>query len=118
MPAIGPTCKSIAGMARSYAMPENCSIQPIARIASGLWVSGISREALRINTGSTHRTTDHSDDFEVAVQLPVADMPPVFTFLPFAAGGEMLDERIAEQLAGRRGAFQALRRIPQRAWQG
>src|SRR3990167_7865923 len=98
MPAIGHPCKSTAGMARSYAITENCSIHPMARMQSGPWVSGGFRESLRINTGSAHRTTDHSDDFEVAIQFPIADVPPVFTFLPFAAGGEMFDERIAEQI--------------------
>jgi hypothetical protein len=39
-----------------------------------------------------------SDDFEIAIQLLIADMPAVFAFFPFAAGGEVLDELVAKQL--------------------
>src|SRR3990167_8647360 len=60
----------------------------------------------------------HSDDFEIAIQLPVADMPTVLALFPFTAGSKVLDEGIAEQFPRRRGALQALRRVPQGTRQG
>ena len=52
------------------------------------------------------------DDFEIALELPVRHMTAELALLPLARGHEMLDERIAEQLAPHCRCAQALRRVP------
>src|SRR5712691_1459590 len=59
-----------------------------------------------------------SDDLEIARQFPVGDVAAELALLPFAGGGEMLDEIVAEQLARRGRALEALRRLPQGGRQG
>src|SRR3990167_6624608 len=64
------------------------------------------------------RVPNHSDNFEVAIQLPIADMAAILALLPFTAGGEVLDEGIAEQLPRGLGRLQALCRVPTGARKG
>ena len=58
-----------------------------------------------------------SDDLEVTRQFPVRDRAAELAVFPFAAGGEVLDERVAEQRAAGLGFLQPLGRLGQRAWQ-
>src|SRR3569833_3574725 len=69
--------------------------------------------------GSRHVITVYeSDDFKVARQFPVGDVPPELTLFPLTAGCEMLYELVPE--TGTRGArcLQSLGRFPKRARQG
>src|SRR5688500_5930590 len=53
------------------------------------------------------------DDLEITGELPVGYRLARLALLPFAGGGEMVDEFGAEQRARRLGAAQPLRRFPQ-----
>src|SRR5215831_1402901 len=56
-----------------------------------------------------------SDDLEIALELPVGDPVQPLAPFPFAGGGEVLDEVLAEPVARELRATEVARRLDQRA---